>query len=152
MPTPTPQSVIARFSTLTGIALRVISHNMESQAIDFVRAGFTLEELEQVIRWTQQQVQQGKNGFSHLSLQFHVIFGKYGSGGEFETFQTRLAMAQKTVRTRPLPKEHSVTRNVGNGDTVTVIDFPAPEAAVPVAGPEVARQLAALRASLGGAA
>ncbi len=112
--------------------------------MDFVKAGFTLEELEAVIRFTQAQIQTGKNNFSHLSLQFHIIFGKYGSGSEFECFQTRLAMASKTIRTKPEPK--AVTRHlrVDDGKIVSMLDV-APEPDTPDMREETSRQLAALR-------
>lgn len=142
----TAPQVIAAFASTTGIAIRVISHNMESQAIDFLAKGFTIAELVEVLRWTQSQITLGKNGMSKLSLQWHVIMGKYGSGGEFETFQTRLAMAQQTIRTRPAPREVPHTTDVGNGK-ITVF-APAPEPPAEDIGQEVAKQLAEYRRSL----
>ncbi len=145
----TPQSVIAQFSILTGIRIRHVSHGQEAQAVAFCAAGFTLEELGAVVGYVQSQIRAGK--LDERSLAWRNIFGTYGSGSEFDSFQDRLAMSQKTIRLRPAAREEAVTRNVGNGDTVTVIDFVKPDEPQ-VAGEVVAEQLRELRRSMGGSA
>lgn len=123
-PLLTPLRVIAKFQEVTGIKIRVISHDMEAQAMDFVKHGFSLADLESVIWWTQSMIGT-KAGFSALSLQWRVIFGRRGAGDEWQTFQDRLALSQHTVRLKPEPK--AVTRHlrVDDGKIVNILDVAA---------------------------
>lgn len=141
--TTSPLAVLATFQRVTGIKIRVISHDMEAQALDFVKHGFAISDLEKVLRWTQSQIG-SKAGFSTLSLQWRVIFGRRGAGDEWQTFQERLSLAEKTVRTRPEPK--AVTRHVrvDEGKVISMLDV-APEPDTTQASQLVAAQLARLR-------
>lgn len=123
-----PQLVLSEYSRLTGIKLRVVSHDQEAQAIEFVKHGFTIADLESVIAWTILQIMANKNGFSQLSLQWRVLFGRRGAGDEWQTFNDRLAMSQKTVRTRPVPREVPRTTDVGDGKITVFAPEQEPEA------------------------
>ncbi len=129
----TPQAVLECFSKLTGIRIRVISHDMEAQAIEFLKHGFALSDLESVVGWTQTQIRSGKNGFSELSLQWRVLFGRRGAGDEWETFQSRLAMAQKTIRVRAPEKQIPTARTIdGAGNKIVVFDAAPPQDVEPI--------------------
>lgn len=51
--------------------------------------GLTQEDLDLVIRWTRAQISRGENGFSQLSLQFHVMVQ------DLDRFESRLALARQ---------------------------------------------------------
>ena len=124
----TAPELIQHFAALTGIAIRLPSYNQQMQAVEFLNY-FTPDELETVVRFVQAEIQRGN--LDARSLAWHCIFGSYGSGAEFETFQSRLAMAQKTVRTRPAPRAVPVTHEVGNGkvtrlELVETVEEPKP--------------------------
>ena len=131
-----PQLLLA-FQNLTGIRLKYVSHGHQAQAIAFCSAGFTLTELEQVIRWIQKEIGRGK--LDERSLSWRNVFGEYGSGNEFATFQDRLSFAQKTVRTRPEQRQVPVS----NGHVTVLADPPMADAQE--AGPLIAEQLAQFR-------
>ena len=124
----TAPDLIQYFAELTGIEIRCPSYNQQMQAIAFLKH-FTPDELATVVRYVQNEIQRGK--LDERSLAWHCIFGTLGSGAEFETFQSRLAMANKTVRLRPAPKAVPVTHDVGNGkvtrlELVDTADEPKP--------------------------
>lgn len=134
---PTPQTVITHFTSLTGIRYRYPSHGMEAQAIEFCRAGFSLEELTLVVNWTINA--RAKN--PQYKISWDCIFGRYGSGNDFQAFQERLAEAQKVVRTRPAPKDVPTVQIVGTDKIVRLL--PEPEKPIPsiveVSAEEVAK-------------
>ena len=90
-----PREVLELFQRLTGIAFRITPHSVERQAIKFLKAGFTLGELEMVVAWTRHQIQRGEGGFNPGSLQWRVLFGDHGAADEFLRFQERLGLAQE---------------------------------------------------------
>lgn len=90
-----PQEVMDWFERWTGIKFRIMPHSVQRQAIKFLKAGFTLEELEMVIAWTKYQIQRGEGGFNAGSLQWRVLFGDHGAADEFMRFQERLGLAEE---------------------------------------------------------
>lgn len=140
----TPLEVLHAFTALTGIALRRPSYNQEMTALEFAKS-FTLDELESVVRFVQREIAGGR--LDARSLQWHCIFGTMGSGSEFEVFQSRLAMAQKTVRLRAAPVPVAVTTDTGSGK-VTVLDFKQPDEATPEMREAIAASMAELKARL----
>ena len=137
----TPQDVIATFSRLA-MPLRRPSYNQEVQAMEFAKS-FTIEELETVIAFVQREIAGSR--LDWRSLQWHCIFGTLGSGSEFEIFQSRLAAAQKTVRTRPSAKQVAVTHDVGDGKVTRLQIVDTPEEATPEMRERIAASLVQLK-------
>lgn len=144
----TPPQVISTFARLTGIAIRHVSHGQEAQALAFCAAGFSLEELGAVIGYVQQQIRSGK--LDERSLAWRNIFGPYGGGSEFDSFQDRLAFATKAVRLRPEPKAVATSKTVdAQGTTFTVLESCQTVATdSPDMREQVSAQLAELRKSM----
>lgn len=147
----TAPDVIATFARLTATPLRIASADQRAQAIAFVEAGFSLEELEMVIRFTQKEQKKDRATLNKFSCSWVVLFGRYGGGNEFQTFQERLGMAMKERDARKPRAENivPVTRTVdGNGSTITVLDCKPFSDSTEETSKLVAEQLAAFRKSM----
>lgn len=111
----TPQQVIEAFGRFTAIKFRVVPHSVQRQAVDFVRNGFTLQELELVIKWTRRQIEKNQGGYSAASLQWRVLFGDHGAADEWVCFQERLGLAELALKSGWRPKLEAGEQKVEPG-------------------------------------
>lgn len=144
----TPEQVAATFSRCTGIRLRYLSHNQFHLCAEFVKH-FTLAELEQVIGYVQKLIRAGR--LDERSLAFRNIMGEHGAGNEFQSFQDRLAMSQKTVRTRPEPRQVPTATRVDEANVIVTFQ-PEPEPDVEPIREQALAGLGALRRAMKGGA
>ena len=132
----TRHEVLDAFRRLTGIRMPLPSMNI-NHAADLFAQTYSISDLETVISWIQNEIRCGR--LDTRSLQWTTMMGTVANGNLFESFDGRLAMAQKTVRTRPAPKAMPVTTDTGDGKVtrLTLVE-PADEAT-----PEMRERIAA---------
>lgn len=87
--------VVAAYSRATGIVYRGVipPPAVATQALEFVRAGYSIHGLELTIAWVQRQIAEKKSGFRETSLRWHNLFGAAGDG--LQRYAELLHFAQK---------------------------------------------------------
>lgn len=100
----TPQQVIEAFARYTEIRFRVVPPSVQRQAMEFVKFGFTLRELELVAQWTRRQIARGQGGYNAASLQWRTLFGAHGAADQWVCFQERLGLAETDLKRGWRPK------------------------------------------------
>lgn len=150
----TPQSVLECFSRLTGTPMRIASTDQRAQSIAFCEAGFELADLEAVINFTKKEMKKDRATLNKFSLQWSVLFGRYGGGAEFQVFQERLgiAMRERAARKPRVENLIPITRIMDeSGSTITTLQCsPIPDA-TPVDKSLLDEQMAELKRWAGGA-
>lgn len=96
--TPEPQQVIVLYNQLMGTRLNDLLHDVASQAVLFVKQGFTLEDLEITVLWLRREIAAQRNGYNQQSLTWRGLFGRHGAGDEWLNFHDRLAKAREAQR------------------------------------------------------
>lgn len=77
--------------------------DIHRQAAAFTERGYTLEDLELVIRFLQRQIGRANNGerntggFNAASLQWRKLMGDYGGSDEMVNFNDRLTLAREAL-------------------------------------------------------
>ena len=78
-----------------------LSHNIERQGGEFLKRGYTLEDLELTIRFLQRQIaranggEKNTGGFNMASLTWKKLMGDYGASNELDDFNAKLALARE---------------------------------------------------------
>ncbi|HSI11753.1 MAG TPA: hypothetical protein VK961_06895 [Chthoniobacter sp.] len=107
-----PAEVIAAWGELTGEKWRLVPYTVGVQASEFAGAGFTREEMELVVRYTQRMIAHEEGGFNAQSITWRVM-----AADQWQKFQERLALASKT----------RLGRRILNGTVTEVTPVPRPQ-------------------------
>jgi hypothetical protein len=92
-----------------------VSHNIERQAGEFLRRGYTLEDLEITIRFLQRQIgranagERNTGGFNLASLKWPKLMGDYGATNEMDDFNGKLSLARIAQQAGWKPTLHYAT-------------------------------------------
>ena len=98
-----------------------VSHNVERQAGEFLKRGYTLEDLEVTIRYIQRQIaranagERNTGGFNPASLKWVKLMGEYGASNEMDDFNGKLSLARMAQQAGWKPTLHYATGGTETG-------------------------------------
>lgn len=121
----------AAYCAATGLPLP-LRFDRQRVWFDFEKAGFTKEDLLQVVRWVRAQMQIRGSGYSANSLRFSTLL-------QLDYFEEKLLLARQAFERRPR-KPAMVEQTQTVGDVARLVEVPAP-VDEPVNAGEVGRNL-----------
>ena len=138
------------------------SHNVERQAGEFLKRGYTLEDLEITIRFLQRQIaranqgERNTGGYNVASLTWKKLMGDYGGSNEMDDFNAKLMLARDAQAKGWKPKLHysleqaAATEDSGASAVAKLVNPDGRPQATDEERARIAGQAAALLATLNG--
>lgn len=118
-----PDPIIAAYYALLRAPVPAwVPEQMRRQAVLFVDRGFTVADLECVIRYIERQIRRAESGerntggYNRASLQWGVLFGSIGDPNDFQKFVDRLALARADEPKAAAPRPVNVLPMSGSLD------------------------------------
>jgi hypothetical protein len=139
-----------------------VSHNIERQAGEFLKRGYTLEDLEVTIRFLLRQIaranagERNTGGFNAASLKWVKLMGDYGASNEMDDFNGKLTLARMAQKAGWKPKLHysleqpAATEDSGASALAKLVNPDGRPQATDEERARIAGQAAALLATLNG--